>query len=72
MILYEAIELPDKGKVQIHVTCGPYIVRSKFKKIVNSKAVWNETELEIDIRAPEIVSQIPDVIIYLSKSEFDE
>lgn len=65
--LYEGIELPDLEEVSIHVACGPYEEKSKIVKCENSRAVWNEY-ITLTIRAPDIVEDIFDIILYLSSS----
>jgi hypothetical protein len=65
--LYEGLELPeiDKySKFAIVAACGPYEVCSKFVKNKSSRALWNEY-IELSIRAPESIDDIPDVILYL-------
>jgi hypothetical protein len=39
--LYEGLELPEFEEFSIHVTCGPYEVKSNLVKCVNSRAIWN-------------------------------
>jgi hypothetical protein len=70
--LYEGIELPDTNdEYSVHITCGPYIVKSKVKKNDNSRTVWNQSLPHLSIRAPEYLTAIPDIFVYLSTSEND-
>lgn len=68
IVLYEGIELPDRDEFCIHVACGPYEMKSKVVKNDNSRAVWNAPLPDLVIKAPDIVEDIFDVIIYLSTS----
>lgn len=66
--LYEGVELPEKENLCIHVSCGPYEVKSKVVKNDNSRAVWNEMLSDLTIRAPENIEDIYDIIVYLATS----
>jgi len=66
--LYEGVELPDFDEFCVHITCGPYEVKSKVVKNENSRAVWNQLIPDLVLRAPEVQEEIYDVIIYLSTS----
>jgi hypothetical protein len=64
--LYEGIELPEFDEFSIHVTCGPYEIKSAKVKNENSRAVWNCYLPDLIIRAPDDPEDIYDIIIYLT------
>ena len=67
--LYEGIELPEaREEYAIHVTCGPYEVKSQMVKNESGRCVWNQYLPDLIIRAPEDPADIYDVVIYLSTS----
>lgn len=71
--LYEGVELPTLKKYtefQIVASCGPYEVASKMVKCKDARAIWNEY-LELNIRAPDVQDDIPDVILYLQGDSSD-
>lgn len=67
--LYETIELPEMAQACIHIACGPYEAKSSVVKIENSRAVFNQYVNMPRITSTDAFEDIPDVILYLAKSE---
>jgi len=68
--LFNGFELPESiSKGSIHITWGPYKSASPVVKVSNCWATWNHVFEDIKITAPVDISQIYDIIIYLSTSE---
>jgi hypothetical protein len=67
--LFDGFELPESiSKGCIHITCGPYIGISPVEKVINGSASWNHSYEDIKVTAPRDITQIFDIIIYLSTS----
>ncbi|CAI2384461.1 unnamed protein product [Moneuplotes crassus] len=68
--LFNGFELPESiRKASIHITCGPYKASSPVVKVKECCATWNHVFADMKITAPVEISQIYDVIIYLSTSK---
>jgi hypothetical protein len=67
--LFDGFELPESiTNGCIHITCGPYKAESPVEKVTNGCASWNHSFEDIRVTAPRDISQIFDIIIYLSTS----
>ena len=68
--LYNGFELPEKlSSASIHITCGPYKAASPLADVREGWALWNYSFEDLKISAPADISQVFDVIIYLSSSQ---
>jgi hypothetical protein len=67
--LFDGFELPESiNSGCIHITCGPYKSESPVERVNNGCASWNHSFEDIKVTAPKDITQIFDIIIYLSTS----